>query len=260
VGATIINTPNFVWDATLMGATNKNKVLKLTETDQIVSGVQVIEVGKPLYTFWMPKSAGVDPATGSQLYWVYDLDENDNIVNERISSDRAKAATSKYYQGKREADFYGSFSSSFVIFKNFDLSFLATYSIGGKIYESVYQSTMTPTYPGDTFNRHILRAWQKPGDVTDIPRAQFNAGYATTDRWLINASYLSINNISFGYTLPSQITDRWNMGRMRVYATMDNVALFTHLQGMNPTYNFSGSTNYAYAPVRTMSLGLDINF
>ncbi len=264
IGGTIINKPNFVWDATLMGYHNKNKVNKLTESNQIVNGVRVIEVGKPLNTYWMSKSAGVDPATGQQLYWVYDTkkeeDGTETIVNERISSDKAKAATSRYYLGKRSPDFQGSISSNFSIFKNFDLSFLATFGLGGKIYESNYAASMQPTYIGDNFNKHILRAWSKPGDVTDVPRAEFNQVTTTNDRWLINASYLAINNITFGYSLPTRIAQKVDMNSLRLYLTLDNLAIFNHLDGMDNNYNFSGGVDYSYAPVRTISLGLNFNF
>ena len=60
------------WDITLMGSTVSNKVLHLTEeSPEIISGVRIIKEGYALNTFYMAKSAGVDPATGAQLYWAY---------------------------------------------------------------------------------------------------------------------------------------------------------------------------------------------
>ena len=68
-----------------MGSTVKNKVLKLTNTaPEIIKGVYSIKEGMPINTFYMAKSAGVDPATGAQLYWVYDKDENGNIIPSMI--------------------------------------------------------------------------------------------------------------------------------------------------------------------------------
>ena len=79
-----------------MGSTVTNKVLKLTgESPEIIKGVFSIKEGMPINTYYMAKSAGVDPATGAQLYWVYDKDDNGNITNEYISSDYQKAANSK---------------------------------------------------------------------------------------------------------------------------------------------------------------------
>ena len=75
LGVQIFNKKNFTWRIDALGSTTRNEVLKLTDDDRITSGIQVIEVGKPLYTFYMAKSAGIDPATGAQMYWVYDLPE-----------------------------------------------------------------------------------------------------------------------------------------------------------------------------------------
>ena len=261
LGATIVNRPNFSWDATLLGYTNRNKVTKLTDVqDKIESSTTIIEVGKPLRTFYMARFAGVDPETGAQLYWVYDKDENGNITNETTSTDKAKALTSKYYQGSRQPDFQGSFRSDFVLFKNIDLSFLTSFSLGGKVYDSAYASSMSPSNVSDRFHKDITKAWRKPGDVTNVPRAEFGASYTPTDRWLVNASYLMINNISLGYTLPSVVAKKLDLGSVRVYLSMDNVAMFNHMNGMDPSYNFSGGTNYTYSPSKITSIGLDINF
>ena len=73
----------------------------------------------------------MDPATGAQLYWYMIRMIMDNITNEYISSDYQKAANSKYYSGSRIPDLYGSINTDFS-YKNFDLSILGTYSIGGK--------------------------------------------------------------------------------------------------------------------------------
>jgi hypothetical protein len=81
-----------------------------------------------------------------------------------------------------------------------------------------------------------------------------------TSNYLVNASYFAIKNITLGYTLPSSIATKAYLSSLRVYASFDNVALFTHLKGMDPQYNLTGGTNYAYSPNKTFSIGLDINF
>ena len=77
---------------------------------------------------------------------------------------------------------------------------------------------------------------------------------------LVNASYFAIKSISLGYTLPSNIAQTINMNTVRVSLTADNICVFTHLKGMDPQYNFSGTTDYTYTPVRTLSLGVDLTF
>ena len=259
--APIVNK-DWRWDITWMGSTVSNKVLKLTaESPEIISGVRVIKEGMPINTFYMAKSAGVDPSTGAQLYWAYEKDDNGDMIegSEYITDDYSLANTCKYYMGSRIPDLYGSIASN-LSYKDFDLSVLTTYSIGGKIYESLYRGSMEVQYATDTWNTNILRRWQKPGDVTDVPRVEIGQSYAANDRYLINASYFAIKNITLGYTLPKQIISKAGLQNVRVFASVDNLALFTHLDGMDPQYNFSGGTNYDYAPNRTWTLGFEVKF
>ena len=257
---TPVRTNDFTWNVTWMGSTVKNKVLKLTgESPEIISGVYSIKEGMPINTFYMAKSAGVDPATGAQLYWVYDKDENGNITNERISSDYTKAANSKYYLGSRIPDLYGSLGTDFS-WKGLDIAILTTYSIGGKIYDGLYQGSMENMYYNNAWNEHALRRWQKPGDITDVPRIEVASSNTTSDRFLINASYFTIKNITLGYTLPKAWTTKASLNTVRVFGSVDNLAIFSHLKGMDPQYNFSGQTDYSYSPNRTVSLGVEVNF
>ena len=172
------------------------------------------------------KSAGVDPATGAQLYWVYDTDKNGNKIGEDyITSDYSKANNSKYYLGSRIPDLYGSISTD-LTWKGIDLSILTTYSIGGKIYDSLYAGSMNNMYYNNTWNVHALRRWQKPGDITDVPRIEIAGSYATNDRFLVDASYFAIKNITLGYTLPKAWMQKARLGSVRVFASVDNLALF----------------------------------
>ena len=275
LGVQIFNKKNFTWRVNAMGSTTRNEVLKLTDTDQIISGVQVIEVGKPLYTFYMAKSAGVDPATGSQMYWVYDLaegqeevmwdgdtpvDQNGNPLNVYRTSDYTKANNSKWYMGSRQPKLYGSIGTEMTIFEFVDLSIMTTYSIGGYIYESLYSGAMQPMYTGNTWHVNALRRWQKPGDITDIPRAEINGSYAANDSKLVDASYFAIKNITLGFSLPYKYAQKIKAQQIRIYMALDNIALFSHLDGMDPQYNFTGGTGYYYTPNKTYSIGLNINF
>ena len=271
LGVQIFNKKNFSWRIEALGSTTNNEVLKLTEDDRITSGIQVIEVGKPLYTFYMAKSAGVDPATGAQMYWVYDLpegmdtpkwngdtpvDNEGNPLNVYRSSDVSKATTSKWYHGSRLPKLYGSLSTSMNIFEFIDLSVMTTYSIGGWIYESLYSGAMEPMYTGNTWHVNALRRWQKPGDITDVPRAEINGQYAANDSKLVDASYFAIKNITLGFSLPYKYAQKIKAQQIRIYMALDNIALFSHMDGMDPQYNFTGGTGYYYTPNKTYSIGL----
>ncbi|MCS2372948.1 hypothetical protein NXV03_25980 [Phocaeicola vulgatus] len=106
----------------------------------------------------MAKSAGVDPATGAQLYWVYDKDDNGNITNEYISSDYQKAANSKYYS-------MTVYLIYMVVSIPISLTRISICQCGyifyrSKVYDSLYAGSMEVMYAGNTWNKHALRRWQ----------------------------------------------------------------------------------------------------
>ena len=265
---TILDKRDFRWDATLMGSFNRNKVLSLTGgQDVITSDIRVIEVGRPIYTFYLPKTAGVDPATGKQLYyayWTQTVNDEGALVNTRcdeyITDNVAMATLSKYYHESREPKLFGSIGSTFTILKNIDVSFLTTYSIGGWVYDGLYNGSMYVQYAGNNWHKNAKRRWQKPGDKTDVPMLEVGGSYATASNSLIDASYFAIKNITVGYTLPKRWLKKIDIESLRIYATLDNIAMFNHMDGMDPQYNFTGSVAYSYTPSRVIAFGIDLNF
>ncbi len=256
----IIKLNDFNWRLTLMGSTVKNKVLKLADKPEIISGSYIIKEGETLNSFYTANSAGVDPATGQQLYWAWEKDENGNQVGERyITNNQAEATKCKEIQGSRIPNLYGSFTNEFR-YKDFDLSVLCTYSIGGKVLDSVYRTLLYGNYIGQAKHAHLGRAWTQPGDITDIPRIEVGKSYIVTDADLVNASYLAIKNITLGYSLPKKIAQSLKMQNVRFTATGDNLVLFNCLKGMDPQFNFTGGTDFGYVPVRTVSFGVDVTF
>jgi hypothetical protein len=118
------------------------------------------------------------------------------------------------------------------------------------------------TYIGQTGHVDRLKAWKKPGDITDIPRidAHGSAQVVLTDDELFDASYFAIKNISVGYTIPAKVLNAAKIESVRFYLSADNIKMFSSLKGLDPQYNFTGGTGYSYTPTRTISLGVDINF
>lgn len=262
IGGDVISTKDWLWNITLIGSTLSNKVLKLSDNgEDIVNGVYIIREGEEINTFYMAKSAGVDPATGDQLYLAYQKNPDGTRIkgSEYVTNDATVAASCKWLQGSRIPDLYGSISSS-LKFRDFDLGLLFTYSIGGKVYDSVYNSLMEPSFVGQTYHRNALRSWSSPGEKTDVPRVTTSTVSQITDRFLIDASYFAIKNISLGYSLPSKLLHKAKIDAVRFYLSADSPWIFTHLKGMNPQTSFTGSTSYSYTPNRTFSLGVDLKF
>ncbi|MCF0177786.1 MAG: TonB-dependent receptor [Bacteroidales bacterium] len=255
----VFKRQNFYWTTTLIGSTNKN-IVTYIDGQEIISGNQIIREGYPLYSYYLAESAGVDPETGNKLYWITEKDASGNETKVKTTS-YTKAQNFRSIVGKRSPDLYGSWNNDFR-FYNFDLSIMTTYSIGGVIYDNTYYGLLYHSYIGQTGHVDRLKAWQKPGDVTNIPRIDFQGAskITTTSDQLVSASYFSLKNITFGYTLPAKIMGKINMDSLRIFLTADNIWLKSAIKGMDPQYSVFGGTGYTYTPTRTVSLGLDINF
>ena len=256
VAGDIFQRENFNWNMKVMGSTVDNKVLKLTESGKpIKSGNYIIQEGEAINSFYLAQSAGVNPANGDKLYRVWK--ENDKGEREYyVTSSPSKATACREIAGSRIPLIYGSISNDFK-FYGIDISLLCTYSIGGKILDGTYYSYLYNTYVGNAAHVDRQRAWKKPGDVTDIPRIDIggssNIIYTADD--LVSASYFAIKSFAIGYTLPKL----WAKST-RIYLSADNLVLWSARKGLDPQYNFSGSTGFSYTPERSLSLGVEINF
>lgn len=251
----IFDTQNLQWSITWMGSTVDNKVLKLTEDGKdIVGSTQIIREGETLYSYYVARSAGVDPMTGEKMYWATDDDGKDYITKSTTVAQNNRVIT-----GSRIPDLYGSVSTA-LRWKNLDLAVSTNYSIGGKNYDGVYYGFMDCYYIAQAKHKDILRAWRKPGDVTDVPKYTIGETPIVTDDKLVDASYFAIKNITLGYTLPKRWMSKIGFKNARISASVDNLCIFTRLKGMNPQYSLTGGTSYAYAPTRTVSFSLDLKF
>lgn len=263
LGYTAYQNQDWTLKFNLIASTLRNRVRKLTGegNDDIVNGVYLIREGEEINSFYVAKSAGIDPATGEQLYYAYKKDSDGKMIagSEYITNDRTAASGSKYIMGSRIPDVYGSFSTD-LRYKNVDFSFMLGYSIGGKVYDSVYQSLMEPSFIGQTYHKNAARSWSTPGQVTDVPRANSDLTTLSSDRFLVNASYLSVKNITVGYSFGTKVIKATGISSARVYLSAESPWIFTHMKGMDPQANFSGSTSYTYTPNRSLTFGIDLKF
>jgi len=111
--------------------------------------------------------------------------------------------------------------------------------------------------------KDMLTRWQKPGDITNVPRmdnAQTSNFGAQSSRWLTDARYLNIQNITFAYDFKGKIGNRTlPFSNARFYVSMENVKMFTKRSGMNPMQSFTGVTSIGYIPARVVNFGVNVN-
>lgn len=264
IAGDIVKTKDFKWTLDINGTSYTNEITKMPLDSQgkfqeIISGTKKLSVGHSIYDFWLRSYAGVDPADGSALYYKDVLDAEGNVTDKITTKDQN--AASYYYNGSAIPAIYGGVTNSFS-YKGLDLSVFFTYQIGGKMYDSNYAALMHPGAFGSHMHIDMLNRWTKDNTATNVPRLQnaYVAPTAASDRWLIDASYLSLRNITLGYSIPSRLLKKIDLKSVRLYATGDNLVLFSKRVGMDPQQSFAGTADHTYIPQRTISLGLNITF
>ncbi|WP_143309818.1 SusC/RagA family TonB-linked outer membrane protein [Chitinophaga vietnamensis] len=257
----IMRKKDFGWTADLNLSTLKNEITKLPQAE-IISGTKKLSVGHSIYDYWLREWYGVDPQDGSALYRanVYNasncrITKNGDTVTTNINNARY------HYAGSAIPDLYGSLNNTFT-YKQFSLSFLISFQIGGKTYDGTYAALMNSGSYGAALSTDALKRWQKPGDITNVPRmdqsqtTNFNA--ANSDRWLTSASFLNLRSAKLGYNLPKQYAQSIHVQAASVFVSGENLALFTARKGMNAAQSFNGVTTNVYMPARIISAGLNV--
>lgn len=260
VNATIVKSRDFDWriDANLTHF--KNEITRLPDVQRengVIIGTKKLLEGHSIYDYWLREYAGVDASTGDALYYKDVLDDDGKATGERIVTNQINQAT-YYFKGSALPDVYGGIGNTFS-YKGISLSVRLVYSLGGYFYDGNYAGIMHRGSPGTAWSTDILDRWQKPGDVTTVPRLQaaISGQDGASTRWLFDRSFLNIKNISLSYSLPSNIAERIYLGSLDFFVNADNVWLFTAHKGMDPQRAFSGTSDWSYTPYRTISVGFN---
>lgn len=267
---TLIRTKDFEWGLNLNFTAYKNEITSIADKNKTqtvegsegyASGSYFYGEGESLYTFYMPKYAGVDE-NGKSMFYKDKLDENGNIIGRETTTTPGEATY--YLCGTALPWAYGGFGTRFS-YKGFDLAVDFNYQLGGQIYDSDYAGMMgiTSTGRGSAIHADLLNSWTEENPNTNIPKLIIDDTSATTtsDRFLIGASYLSLQNLNFGYTFPTKMTSKVGIGKLRVYLTATNLWLWSKRQGLDPRQSITGGASSAYySAMRTISGGISVTF
>lgn len=257
-----INGKNFSWETSFNFATLKNRITKLPQ-DKIVNGSFQLEVGKSLNEFFIYEWAGVNPTNGLPQ-WYKDEVINGQPTGKKIIVNNNSEAT-RYYFGSALPKVTGGLSNTFR-YRMFDLSFLINFALGGKVLDQDYIGLMHGFgFNGGQLHTDILKRWQKPGDVTDVPRLEFKNyvyGSAST-RQLFSGDYARLRNVTLGFTLPtSWVQGQQVVKNLRLYVQADNYLTWVRdaKKGMDPELNLNGTSAQSSSSMKTLSVGLNVGF
>jgi hypothetical protein len=259
----VLRLGDFKWNLNVNASTFKNEITDLP-VDEFVSGTKKWKEGQSVFDYWLREYYGVNQDNGAPLYRLNTeanaySEPNDIVIGtDTLTSIQSRAEF--HYSGSAIPDLYGGVTNTFS-YKNVSLSVLTTYQIGGLVYDAGYQGLLGGADYGDAIHKDALNRWQKPGDVTNVPRVDVanntNSG-ATSDRWLTSASHLNIRQITLNYNLPKSLLNRIGMQNANIYVSGENLKLFSKRQGMNVLQSFTGVTSNVYIPNRVISVGLAI--
>ncbi len=262
----VFRSADFKWNVVTNATFLKNRVTKLpAETPTIVSGTKRREVGYDYYQFWLRQYAGVDPADGAALY-VPDYSTTIAATAKRTVNGveyvtvQSNALFAR--SGSAIPDMIGSLNNN-LTYKNFGLSILLNYQIGGKFYDGVYAGLMGGASYGGALHKDLLNAWTPSNTSASIPRydvGSINNINAASTRWLVGASYLALRNINLSYSLPKSMLSKVDLKTAKIFVTAENLHLFSSRKGLNPTESFDGTNANVFPQARILSVGVNASF
>jgi len=259
----IIRARVFNWTLNINWTKFKNQITKMPEgQSEIISGTKKLSVGHSIYDYWLRQWYGVDPATGAALYEAIAItNPATDFINAKGDMVTMNINNARYdYSGSAIPDYFGSINSIFS-YNNIELSCLFTYQNGGLVYDATWAGLMSSGNYGQAYSKDILSRWQKPGDETNVPRmdvGQTGNFNAASTRWLTNATFLNIRNITVTYTLPKEVAGRLKISAARLFISGENLKMFSKRDGMNVEESFTGVTSNEFIPARVITAGINI--
>jgi TonB-linked SusC/RagA family outer membrane protein len=249
---TIVKTPSFSWDASVLYAHNKNKVDYVNieapwYEAQLIYPKYFPRVGKDFNSIYGYQWAGLSSTGLPQVYdasgtaTTYNLGQLDAIRD----------------YGSAVPIHSGSFHTS-VVYKNFSLSALFIYELGHKV-RNTFLPILTNTWSNITYgyiadigivNKNIENRWMQPGDeaFTNIPRVVYEYDpefsndsrtiYSYADVNIIDASNVRLSNISLSYQMPSAFIEKVKLQDVRFKFNVENV--FTLAKSRDAKYLIGG--------------------
>ncbi len=268
INADVIKTQNFTWNINANASTLKNQITELSNgITEIINGTKKISVGHSIYDYWLRQWYGVDPADGSPLFLAADAYANTTAADirtvngQKVTTNFNKA---KYdYSGTAIPDLFGSFGTS-ITYKQWSLSALFTYQLGGKTYDSNYAALMSSYSQGGALSTDILDRWTTPGQITDVPAlnsstyTSSNAG--NSSRWLVSSDFLTFRQATLSYSFSPETLSQLGVSGLRILVSGENIWSKTARKGLEPSQAFNGTASNRYTPARVVTIGFNVSF
>jgi TonB-linked SusC/RagA family outer membrane protein len=256
----VIRSKHFNWNIIANYSVNRNTVLSLPEGQdfQLYRSYQILQVGKPLNSFYLVPFLGVDPETGRAIYLKKD---GKTMTNDYDPNDRVTMSTS-------DAPFNGGITNN-LRFKNLSLSFFWVFSYGNHLYNYALTNIEYPGYAMAGFSARAMNAWTTPGQITNFPSLNDPFEDKTT-RYLENDRFWRLRNVIVSYNLPVRWCSKLGIASARLFAQGQNLATIYDVLALDPEISTINSnldenssadiTGAQYPPLKSVTFGLSVSF
>ncbi|MBS1486544.1 MAG: TonB-dependent receptor [Bacteroidetes bacterium] len=276
VSSTNIQNEKLKWTSNFNISFIQNKIISLTNDGLLVSAyldnapTNILQKGQSVGTFWAVKYLGVNPTNGDELF----LSKTGATAGQAVN---AQGVTMQDAQlsGSPIPKFFGGFNNNFN-FGKFDVLIATQFSWGNKIYNLIKQTYLNMGWSNGGGSSQIyannstavLKRWRQPGDITDVGRASFinQNYYNNSTQFIEDGSFWRIRTLAVGYTIRPKNIQAFE--RIRVYAQVQNLFVWTKYTGFDPEVSSTGSSNpytagidyAAYPQPRTYTIGFNVTF
>ena len=287
-----IDNKDFKWSSNFNISFNKNKVLELAENQTSLLSTAtfdqnfnsqpnyIAKIGQPMgmiYGYIYEGTYKYDDFDNVDGKWVLKADIPDNGTGRSgvqpgdarfrdINGDGTVNADDCTIIGRGQPLHTGGFNNTFEFF-GFDLNVFFQWNYGNDILNAARtQFVRGKSEVGYNRWKEYCGRWTPENPMSDIPRVGGwgSSQYSTFE--VEDGSFLRLKNLSLGYTLPSKITKKFFVQKLRVYFSAQNLVTWSNYSGYDPevsTKNTALTPGYdwsAYPRSRVYNFGINVVF
>ncbi|MEC5143430.1 SusC/RagA family TonB-linked outer membrane protein [Chitinophaga sp. 212800010-3] len=251
----VLKHRNFNWYSNFNLAMNKNVITSLPKGTIERNDMFYLKEGYSFNNYYLKEFAGVDPQTGSPLYYT-------DGTHGATTTDISKAA---YVVLNRQSvpKYVGGFSNVFT-YKGISLGIDFNYNLGYWVYgASDIYFTSGAYYTYNKYQYIYDRRWTTPGQVTDVPKYSLTTDNSTSTFRLYRGDHIRLQNVSLGYDFKDiPLAKRLGVTKLNVYARATNLWLktFDDRLPFDPEVNYSGYDYQNMLKYKTFTLGVNVGF
>ena len=246
----------------------RNELTSLIGETIPVGEHHVIKEGEAMGSFFMLRQLGIYQDNDEVPQAEYDAGVRaGDIRYEDINGDNRITSADRQVVGTANPDFYGGITNS-LTFGNFDFSAFISFKYGNEIYNNwARRLDSFGTYQYALRADNIDARWTGPGTSNTVPRAILgNYNIQNSTRFLEDGSYVRLQNVTLGYTLPESLTERISARKIRFSVSGRNLLTFTDYSGMDPEVSATlspaelGVDHFSVPQLRSIIFNVDIGF